>query len=396
MKFESVKLGDLYEVHNGLSKGRQYFGEGYPFLSFSTVFNNWFLPESLQDLVRSDEKEQKSYSIHRGDIFITRTSETMDELGMSSVALKDYPQATYNGFVKRLRPISNRVLPEYIGYYLRTPNFRSKFMSLTGSMISRASLRNESLLDMEVLLPSMEEQQKIASYLSVYDDLIGNNQRQIKLLEELQERVYKNEFGIFSFNFDDSVEIMRFKDICDYSRGISYSSKDLADDGDVSLINLKNIRAYGGYNGGAEKYYAGKVSSEQLVMPGSLIMGVTDMTKERRLIGHVAIVPQSIRNAIISMDLIKLIPKIGKGGWLYSLLRYGKLSFLISSYANGVNVLHLRPDTIMDIEVAIPPREQIEQYESFFWNTERQIEILQSEIDIALEGRNKLLQNIFK
>ena len=60
MKFESVKLGDLYEVHNGLSKGRQYFGEGYPFLSFSTVFNNWFLPESLQDLVRSDEKEQKS------------------------------------------------------------------------------------------------------------------------------------------------------------------------------------------------------------------------------------------------------------------------------------------------------------------------------------------------
>lgn len=190
MKFESVKLGDLYEVHNGLSKGRQYFGEGYPFLSFSTVFNNWFLPESLQDLVRSDEKEQKSYSIHRGDVFITRTSETMDELGMSSVALKDYPKATYNGFVKRLRPIDNRVLPEYIGYYLRTPNFRSKFMSLTGSMISRASLRNESLLDMEVLLPSIEEQQKIASYLSVYDDLIENNQRRIQLLEEYMQRHY--------------------------------------------------------------------------------------------------------------------------------------------------------------------------------------------------------------
>ena len=79
-----------------------------------------------------------------------------------------------------------------------------------------------------------------------------------------------------------------------------------------------------------------------------------------------------------------------------SLIPISAATFLISSYANGVNVLHLRPDTIMDIEVPIPPREQIEQYEGFFWNTERQIEILQSEIDIALEGRNKLLQNIFK
>lgn len=294
-----------------------------------------------------------------------------------------------------LKPDKSKVFPDYLAYYLLTPEQQYKLTGgANGATVAHVNV--STIRDMEVSIPSLEEQQKIASYLSVYDDLIGNNQRQIKLLEELQERVYKNEFGIFSFNFDDSVEIMRFEDICDYSRGISYSSKDLADDGDVSLINLKNIRAYGGYNWGAEKYYAGKVSSEQLVMPGSLIMGVTDMTKERRLIGHVAIVPQSIRNAIISMDLIKLIPKIGKGGWLYSLLRYGKLSFLISSYANGVNVLHLRPDTIMDIEVAIPPREQIEQYESFFWNTERQIEILQSEIDIALEGRNKLLQNIFK
>lgn len=294
-----------------------------------------------------------------------------------------------------LKPDKSKVHPDYLAYYLLAPEQQYKLTGgANGATVAHVNV--STIRDMEISIPALDEQQKIASYLSVYDDLIGNNQRQIKLLEELQERVYKNEFGIFSFNFDDSVEIMRFKDICDYSRGISYSSKDLADDGDVSLINLKNIRAYGGYNWGAEKYYAGKVSSEQLVMPGSLIMGVTDMTKERRLIGHVAIVPQSIRNAIISMDLIKLIPKIGKGGWLYSLLRYGKLSFLISSYANGVNVLHLRPDTIMDIEVAIPPREQIEQYESFFWNTERQIEILQSEIDIALEGRNKLLQNIFK
>ena len=118
-EWKKVKLGELYEVHNGLSKGRQFFGSGYPFLTFSTVFNNWFLPETLDSLVQSSNKEREACSIKRGDVFITRTSETMDELGMSSVALKDYPNATYNGFTKRLRPTTDDVIPEYIGYYLR-------------------------------------------------------------------------------------------------------------------------------------------------------------------------------------------------------------------------------------------------------------------------------------
>lgn len=73
-------------------------------MTFSNVFNNWFLPDKLEALVQSTDKDRESFSIQRGDIFITRTSETMDELGMSSVALKDYPNATFNGFTKRLRP----------------------------------------------------------------------------------------------------------------------------------------------------------------------------------------------------------------------------------------------------------------------------------------------------
>ena len=73
MSWEKVKLGKLYEVHNGLSKGRQFFGSGYPFLSFSTVFNNYFIPDELDELVQSTEKEQENYSIKRGDVFVTRT-----------------------------------------------------------------------------------------------------------------------------------------------------------------------------------------------------------------------------------------------------------------------------------------------------------------------------------
>lgn len=192
-EWKKVKLGELYEVHNGLSKGRQFFGTGFPFLTFSNVFNNWFLPEELESLVQTTDKEREACSIKAGDVFITRTSETMDELGMSSVALKDYPNATYNGFTKRLRPITNRVNPRYIGYYLRTPKFRGQFMAFS-SMTTRASLANNDLLNMEVELPSMEIQHRIATILSRYDSLIENHQKQIKLLEEAAQRLYKEWF----------------------------------------------------------------------------------------------------------------------------------------------------------------------------------------------------------
>ena len=194
MSWETKKLGELYEVHNGLSKGRQFFGSGYPFLSFSTVFNNWFIPKTLSEFVQSSDKERESYSIHRGDVFITRTSETMDELGMSSVALSDYPNATYNGFTKRLRPFdSQRILPEFIGYYLRCNEFRKKFVAFS-TMTTRASLRNEDLLSIEVPVPPIETQRRIADILSAYDNLIENNRKQVKLLEEAAQRLYKEWF----------------------------------------------------------------------------------------------------------------------------------------------------------------------------------------------------------
>lgn len=207
MKWEKVKLGELYEVHNGLSKAGKFFDEGYPFLTFSTVFNNYFIPKQITDLVQSTEKEQESYSIRRGDVFVTRTSETSDELGMSCVALKDYPMATYNGFTKRMRPITNRVLPEYIGYYMRLPNFRGEFRAFS-TMTTRASLRNEDLLGLEVKLPSIEIQKQIADILSAYDDLIENNQKQIKLLEEATQRLYKEWFVDLRFPGHENTKIV--------------------------------------------------------------------------------------------------------------------------------------------------------------------------------------------
>ena len=193
-EWKIYKLGDLYKVHNGLSKSGNFFGSGFPFLSFKIVFNNFFLPQTLSDLVQTSEKERSNYDIKRGDVFITRTSETAEELGMSCVALKDYPNATYNGFTKRLRPINDIVVPEYIGYYLRSPKFRGLFYGLASSMSTRASLANSDLLDMPVSIPSHLTQIKIASILKSLDDKIEMNRQKKDNLEKQTLAIFDHIF----------------------------------------------------------------------------------------------------------------------------------------------------------------------------------------------------------
>ena len=187
---------ELYTYTSGISKGSQFFGTGYPYLTFTEIFHNYFVPEVLTSLVQSNERERENCSIKRGDVFLTRTSETDDELGMSCVALKDYPNATFNGFTKRLRPLTDEVVPEYAGFYFRSPIFRAAVTSMS-SIITRASL-NEKMLDkLPICYPSKPTQQKIASILSAYDNLIQNYKKQIEALQTAASELYKEWFVRF-------------------------------------------------------------------------------------------------------------------------------------------------------------------------------------------------------
>ena len=205
-EWKEFKIGDLYDVHNGLSKGGKFFGSGFPFLSFKVVFNHVFIPNTLRDLVNTNEKERLAFNIKRGDVFITRTSENAEELGMSCVALKDYPDATYNGFTKRLRPKNDIVVPEYIGYYLRSSIFRSIFYGLASSMSTRASLSNGDLLNMTVKLPPISTQKHIASILKSLDDKIEVNRRINDNLLLQARALYKSWFVDFEPFKDDEFE----------------------------------------------------------------------------------------------------------------------------------------------------------------------------------------------
>ncbi|GAA6491323.1 restriction endonuclease subunit S [Candidatus Bariatricus faecipullorum] len=198
-KITKYALSDLYDMSSGLSSKKEQAGHGAPFVSFGTVFNNYFLPEELPDLMDTNEKEQQIYSIKTGDVLITRTSETIDELAMSCVAVKDYPKATYSGFTKRLRPKREGIAyPKYMAFYFRSALFR-KAVTNNAFMTLRASFNEDIFTFLDVYLPDYDEQVRIGDMLYNIECKIQKNKEINDYLEEMAKTIYDYWFIQFDF-----------------------------------------------------------------------------------------------------------------------------------------------------------------------------------------------------
>ena len=144
-------------------------------------------------------KEQETCSIKKGDILITRTSETIDELAMSCVAVKDYPRATYSGFTKRLRPKTAGIAyHKYLAFYLRSQLFR-KAVTNNAFMTLRASFNEDIFSFLNLYLPEYKEQVKIGDMLYSMEQKIQLNKRICAELEAMAKTLYNYWFTQFDF-----------------------------------------------------------------------------------------------------------------------------------------------------------------------------------------------------
>ena len=181
-----ISLRYFGTCQNGISKGGESFGYGFPFVSYPDVYKNITLPEEVSQLVDSTRDERERYSVKYGDIFFTRTSETIEEIGFSSVCLKTIENATFAGFLIRFRPTNNQLFPGYSKYYFRSEIQRRYFVKEM-VLVTRASLGQTLLKSMPVILPPVEEQTAIAAYLddkcATIDAVIAEKESLIAELE---------------------------------------------------------------------------------------------------------------------------------------------------------------------------------------------------------------------
>ncbi|RGI29762.1 restriction endonuclease subunit S [Melissococcus sp. OM08-11BH] len=180
--FRIISLGYLGNFQNGISKSGDSFGKGYPFVSYSDVYKNRVLPKKTTNLVQSTIEEQKNYSVRKNDIFFTRTSEIIEEIGMSSACYETIEQATFSGFVIRFRPNVNIFLVKFLRYFLEG-SFVREYFSKEMNIVTRASLGQGLLKKLPIVLPSLEEQQQIVEFLdnktSKIDSLIADKEKMI-------------------------------------------------------------------------------------------------------------------------------------------------------------------------------------------------------------------------
>lgn len=402
MKYEKIRFGDLYAIgsRNGLSKPSKVRGLGYKMINMGELFANDRIYDIPMELVPLKEKEKINAKVEAGDLLFARQSLVLEGAGKCSIVMEVSPLTVFESHLIRVR-LLEEANPSFYYYYFRSA--LSPIKSIV-SQCAQAGIRGSDLQELCVLYPPKKTQDRIANILEQYDNLIENNQKQIKLLEEAAQRLYKEWFVDLHFPGYEDVEIVAgvpegwkwtpFSDAFDYIRGRSYTSKQLVEQGGIMMANLKNIDSFGGYKRRAEKRYIGNYKDDQILHPGDIVMGVTDMTKERRLVGHVAFIPDLGEEMTFSMDLIKLIPKLVTHSYLYSAMRFGYYSRNISQLANGVNVLHLKPDSMMNMEMLIPSTNVMNKYELIFDAYNNRIDLLEKQIEFAKEARDRLLPKL--
>lgn len=253
--------------------------------------------------------------------------------------------------------------PRFIAYLLSRLNLAS-----LNSGAAQPSLNRNFVYGVRLKYPDPTEQKRIADVLSTYDDLIENNRRRIQLLEESARLLYKEWFVHLRFPGHEHVTIHNgipdgWEKTCigthaSIIRGKSYRSSELAEKTGKPFVNLKCVARHGGFRLDGLKRFSGKYKEEQTVTTGDIIIAVTDMTRERHIVAHPARIPAALQDeAVFSMDIVKIIPKASVDStWFYYFLRFSDFSKVVREHATGTNVLHLKPQQIVDHIAVFPSR----------------------------------------
>lgn len=179
-----VPFQQLLDFRNGINADRRAYGKGVAFINvFEIISKGHLKAQDIPGRVSIDKKSIESYLVRRGDIVFNRSSETQDEVGLSSVYLDDAP-AVFGGFVIRGQ-CKHAVDPIYSGYAFRSPAIRTQIVA-RGQGAIRANIGQSDLKQVHAPLPPLDEQRAIAEALSDADALIESldkliaKKRQIK------------------------------------------------------------------------------------------------------------------------------------------------------------------------------------------------------------------------
>ena len=243
--WEQRKLGEMGQTYTGLSgKTKDDFGHGQArFVTYMNVFSN---PISNPEMTEPIEIDPKQNEVEVGDVFFTTSSETPEEVGMSSILLEKRGKTYLNSFCFGFRP-SEKIDSYYLAYMLRSESTRAKIILLAQG-ISRYNISKNKVMEIAVSLPSLDEQKMIGQYFSQLDNLITLHQRKFEKLTNVKKSMLEKMFPqngssypeIRFKGFTDPWEQRKLSEMCGtFEYGLNAAAKEF--DGKNKYIRITDI-----------------------------------------------------------------------------------------------------------------------------------------------------------
>ena len=398
MMYETIRFGDLYAVdsRNGLTKPSKIRGSGYKMINMGELFANDRIYDIPMELVPLKENEKFSAKVEVGDLLFARQSLVLEGAGKCSIVMDVSSLTVFESHLIRVRLISN-ANPMFYYYYFRSPISPIKTIV---SQCAQAGIRGSDLQELSVIFPSKEQQDKIANILSKYDDLIENNKKQIKLLEEAAQRLYKEWFVDLRFPGHEDVAIVdgilegwtekNMEDICDSIGGGTPSTKiegyykdgkirwvtptDITRNNSLILLDTDKKITEEGLNN----------SSAKMVPPYTILMTSRASVGFFGLCEHEVCTNQGFISCVPYQENVRFY-------LLYNLMNRVDE---IRAKASGSTFLEISKKTFRELRIILPSECVLNEFTQHIHPMIRQMEVLTKSIDKLSEARDRLLSRL--
>ena len=400
--WEQRKLGELGSTFTGLTgKTKEDFGHGdAKFVTYMNVFQNAVASLEQLDSVEIDSKQNE---VKKGDVFFTTSSETPEEVGMSSVWKYNYDNVYLNSFTFGYRPNIEFDL-DYLAAMLRSTTVRKKITFLAQG-ISRYNISKTKMMDIEVPVPSLEEQAKIGAFLSNVEQTITLHQRKLAKLKELKQGYLQklfpkngSKFPQLRFaGFADAWEQRKLSDIATLNARIGWQNlrtSEFLESGDYMLITGTNF--HDGTVDYSTVHYVEKNRYEQdtkiQVENGSILI-----TKDGTL-GKVALVqglnmPATLNAGVFNVKIKD--PETIDVDYVYQYLAAPFLMKYANAKSTGGTIKHLNQNILIDFPVLLPRKREQVKLAELLNGLDNTITLHQRKLEKLQELKKGYLQKMF-
>ncbi|MGY6638434.1 MAG: hypothetical protein ACXIUO_14990 [Erythrobacter sp.] len=356
--WDAVPLAELFTFKNGLNKAKKFFGHGTPIVNYMDVFRYPGLRlQSVEGRVAVSKAELQSFEVRKGDVFFTRTSETIEEIGQAAAMLEEPSQTVFSGFVLRARPIAERLDDVFKAYCFSPRYFRDQVIA-RATYTTRALTNGRALSASKLAVPPLAEQRAIAEALADVDVAIEALNRLIAKKRDLRtaamQRLLTGEVRLPGFTVPWQEKCLGQIGPFLKGRGVR---RDQAGSGNLPCVRYGELyTTHGDVIEGFRTFISPSIAEEATrVQFRDILFAASGETKAE--IGKCSAIVTEIE-AYAGGDIIILRPISGNPWFLGSLLNSPTVARQKATRGQGDAVVHISARELASISVCLPEQDE--------------------------------------